>query len=169
MNPAAVTRQSLRRKAWFIVAFCSLYVALQVFMIVRGNFVASKHFGFWMFPESTYFTATLSRILADGQEVKTKKGSWTVETESGKVRYKWTSFVDTYRMDHLEERQRSKGTFDDTVRYFQAALHYVAERIPEDKATEQLVMRIQFRRAGGPKEIIELRSRPRLGGVRDGA
>lgn len=167
MNSLAVKTPSPRRRAWFVLGFCGLYVAVQLFMIVRGHFVPSKHFGFWMFPESTYFTASLSRVLANGEEVKTKKGSWSVETESGKVRYKWKSFVGSYRMDELEVRQRSKGTFEDTVKYFQAALNYVATRIPEDKATEHLVLTIHYRRAGGPKEILVLKSTPRLGRPRN--
>lgn len=164
MNASPLTAPARRRKALFVLAFCSFYVFLQLFLIVRGHFVSSKHFGFWMFPESTYFTATLSRVLADGREVKTKRGAWSVQGETGKVRYKWKDFVNGYRMDQLEVRQRSKGTFDDTLKYFQHALNYVAERTPEDKVTRQFVMRIEYRRAGGPKEILVLKSTPRLGG-----
>lgn len=158
-----------RRKALSILAFCALYVFAQLFMIVRGHFVNSKHFGFWMFPESTYFKASLSRVLADGREVKTRRGAWSVQGDTGKVRYKWQDFVNGYRMDELEVRQRSKGTFDDTVKYFQHALNYVAQRIPRDKATQQLVMRIEYKRAGGPKEVLVLKSNPRLGGQADDA
>jgi hypothetical protein len=64
-------------------------------------------------------------------------------------------------------KQRSKGTFADTLKYFQAALNYVAERIPEDKVTQQLMLTIEYRRAGGPKEIIVLKSMPRRGGARN--
>lgn len=168
MNSLPLTTPSPRRKAWFVLGFTSLYIAAQLFLIVRGHFVPSKHFGFWMFPESTFFTATLSRVLENGEEVAAKKGAWSVETESGKVRYKWKTFVNGYRMDELETRFRSKGTFEDTVKYFQGALDYVAVRIPEDKATKHLVLTIQFRRAGGPKETVVLKSPPRLGGARNG-
>ena len=142
-------------------------------MIIRGHFVESKHFAFWMFPESTYFRASLIRVLADGTEVKTRKGAWTVDTEGGPVDYRWQSFVNTYKLNRLESRERSKGTFDDTVKYFRAALDYVAERIPQDKSTYQLVLRIEFERAGGPEQTIVLESKPRLteaehAGVADG-
>jgi hypothetical protein len=138
-------------------------------MIVRSHYTPSKHFGFWMFPESTYFRASLSRVLLDGQEIKTKKGSWAVTTKSGETQYKWKSFVQGYRMDELEVRVRSKGTFADTLKYFQAALHYVADRIPEDKSTYQLVLKIRYHRAGGPEETIVLESKPRLPAPNTGA
>ena len=165
-NPTTRTQTALRRRALGILTVCTLYIGLQLFMIVRGHFTPSKHFGFWMFPESTYFTASLSRLLEDGREVKTKKGAWSIDTPNGKVIYRWNTFVDGYRMDLLETKQRSKGTFDDTVKYFRAALDYVAARIPEDKSTHQLIMRIEYRRAGGPKEHMVLESKPRLEGPR---
>jgi len=167
MKEVSMTSRS-KRKAWFILAFCSLYIAVQLTFIVRGHFVSSKHFAFWMFPESTYFTASLRRVLADGRQVKTAKGSWIVQTESGQVRYKWQSFVTGYLLDRLEVRQRGKGTFNDTLKYYQAALNYVAERTPQDKETYQLVMKIRYRRAGGPEETIVLESRPRFREARNG-
>ena len=163
----SITTSSSKRKAWLILGFCSLYLGVQLFLIVRGHFVSSKHFGFWMFPESTYFTASLSRVLPNGKEVKTRAGAWTVETQYGKVRYKWNTFVNGYRMDALDVRQRCKGTFADTVKYFQAAVDYVAVRIPDDKETQQLVLRIQYRPAGGHKETLVLRSAPCRRGARD--
>ena len=166
MNTARPSIQTSRRKAWYIVAFCGVYVSVQLFLIVRGHFVSSKHFAFWMFPESTYFRATLTRVLIDGEEVKTKKGAWTVETDTGEMRYRWQSFVQGYKLDRLETRQRAKGTFDDTLKYYRAALNYVAGRIPEDKSTYQLILRIDYQRAGGPEESIVLESTPRLGGRR---
>jgi len=168
MSSVSATMEG-RRQAWFILAFCGVYLAVQVGLIARGHFTASKHFAFWMFPESTYFIASLSRVLADGREVNTSRGSWAVRTESGKVEYHWSSFVHSYRMDRMDRWQRSKGIFDDTLKYFQAALDYVAERIPEDKFTDQLVLTIRYERAGGPQRVIVLESRPRLGGRRDGA
>jgi hypothetical protein len=163
----SITTPSSKRRAWLILGFCGLYLGIQLLLIVRGHFVPSKHFGFWMFPESTHFTATLSRVLPNGKEVKTKRGIWTVETKYGKVRYKWNTFVNGYRMDALDERQRCKGTFADTVKYYQAALNYVAARIPEDTETQQLIMRIQYRRAGEEKELLVLRSVPCRKSARD--
>lgn len=136
-------------------------------MIVRGHFVTSKHFAFWMFPEATYFKANLSRLLLDGREVTTSDGSWAVRTGSGKVEYHWQDFVSGYKLDRLGSWERSKGTFDDTVKYFQAALDYVAERIPDDKVTDRLVMTIRYERAGGRERVMVLESLPRLEGRSD--
>ena len=155
-------------KAWLIILFCVIYVGFQVFMIVRAHFTPSKQFAFWMFPESTYFQATLTRLLADGREVITSDGAWAVRTGSGKVEYYWEDFIQGYRMDRLGTWQRSKGTFDDTLKYFQAALDYVAARIPKDKVTDRLVLTIEYERAGAAPEKIVLASKPRLGGTRNG-
>src|SRR5262245_47858705 len=130
MPPVEGTVERPPRRASFIILFCAAYLAFQIFMIVRGHFAESKQFAFWMFPESTYFRATLTRVLTDGREVATSRGAWAVRTESGKVEYDWRDFVQGYRMDRLGSRERSKGTFDDTLRYFQAALDHVADRIP---------------------------------------
>ena len=161
---ARVPSPALRRRGWAILAFLVAYLGVQVFMIVRGHFVPNKHFAFWMFPESTYFTARLSRELEDGTVVRTSRGGvWSVPTESGLVTYRWTRFVDGYRMDVLDTRQRAKGVFDETVDYFQHALNYVAERIPEDTSTRKLRLSIEYRRAGGPSEVLVLESLPRRG------
>ena len=161
MSSIASTLTSPRCKASLVIGFCTFYLAIQVFLIARSHLVTSKHFGFWMFPETTYFRATLSRVLVDGREVRAKRGSWTVNSPIGKIPYSWQSFVTTYRLDQLETRVRSKGSFDDTLRYFQAALHHVADRIPADRSTSKLVMTIQYQRAGAPEETIVLESKPR--------
>ncbi|HKQ40252.1 MAG TPA: hypothetical protein VJ063_19420 [Verrucomicrobiae bacterium] len=162
MSSAANTVGASRGKAWLILLFCVAYLGLQVFLIVRAHFVSSKHFGFWMFPESTYFKATLTRVLADGREVATSTGAWAVRTQSGNVEYDWSNFVQSYRLDRLGTWERAKGTFDDTVKYFQAALDYVAERIPEDRATKHLVLRVDYERAGDVVKTLVLASKERL-------
>ena len=151
-----------RRRALFILGFCALYLGVQLFMIVHAHFTPNKHFGFWMFPESTSFEANLVRVLNDGSEIKTRKGSWTVQTDDGPVSYQWNSFVQGYRLDRLGDWGRCKGSFNDTVKYFQAALDYVADRIPEDASTARLVLKVRYRRAGGPQEFIVIESKPRL-------
>ena len=169
MSSAANTTGASRCRAWLIILFCAVYLGFQAFMIVRGHFVSSKHFAFWMFPESTYFKARLTRILADGREVITSDGGWAVPTQAGLVEYDWRDFVQGYRMDRFGTWERSKGTFDDTLKYFQAALDYVAERIPEDRSTHHLVLTIEYEKAGKPVETIVLASKPRLGGERHAA
>lgn len=142
-----------------IALFCIAYLALQVVVIVRGHFVPSKHFAFWMFPETTMFVARLVRVTTDGQAHHVPGGSWIVPRASGElVTYRWTDFVRGYRLDILDRKTRSKGTITDTLRYFQAAVENVARRTPEDRETAELVLKIQYQRAGGPVEEVELRS-----------
>jgi hypothetical protein len=163
MRPSVLS-PAQRRRGWIILAAGAAYLAVQVVLIVRGHFVPDKHFAFWMFPESTYFTARLSRLLADGSEVRTGRGGvWTVPADDGRLTYRWARFVDGYRLDALDTRQRAKGVFDENVEYFRHALDYVAERIPRDTSTRQLVLRIEYRRAGGPREALVLESAPRPG------
>src|SRR4026208_1209047 len=101
MSSAANSMGASRGRAWLIILFCAAYIGLQLFIIVRAHFVSSKHFAFWMFPESTYFKATLTRVLADGREVVTSGGVWAVRTDSGNVEYDWRDFVQGYRMDRI--------------------------------------------------------------------
>ena len=169
MSSVPNTAGSSRTRAALVFTFCALYLFFQVCMIVRGYFVTSKHFAFWMFPESTYFQATLNRVLTDGREVITSDGAWGVRTGAGVVEYHWQDFVNGYKLDRLGVWERSKGTFDDTLKYFQAALDYVAERIHEDVVTHQLVLRIEYERAGELPRGIVLASRPRSGGGGRGA
>jgi hypothetical protein len=75
MSPVPNTTPPSRGRAGLILAFCALYLGLQIFMILRGHFATSKHFAFWMFPESTYFHATLTRVLNDGREVVTSSAT----------------------------------------------------------------------------------------------
>lgn len=141
------------RRPGAILAFTSIYLALQVFMIARGHFVESKHFGFWMFPESTFMTLRLSRVLPRGQRLPVPGGEWVVARQNGElVTYRWHDFVRGYHIDFLDRRIRSKGTVSDTLRYAAAAVRYVAERIPEDRTTEALQLDVDYQRAGGPPE-----------------
>jgi len=155
-------------RAWLIVLFCAGYLGFQMFMVVRAYFVPCKHFAFWMFPESTYFKARLTRVLMDGREVITSDGAWAVRTPKGNVEYDWREFVQSYRLDNLGEWERSKGSFDDTLRYFQAALDYVGDRIPEDHITKHLLLTIDYERAGETVKTLVLASKPRSGGGQHG-
>jgi len=162
MSSAANSVGASKGRAWLILLFCAVYLGLQLFLIVRAHYLPSKHFAFWMFPESTYFKATLTRVLADGREVITSDGAWAVRTDYGNVDYYWGDFVQSYRLDVLGRWERSKGTFDDTLKYFQGALDYVADRIPEDRVTKHLVLTIDYERAGDVVKTLVLASKARL-------
>lgn len=142
-----------------IAIFCIVYLALQMVVIVRGHFVPSKHFAFWMFPETTMFVARLVRVTSDGQSHHVPGGTWIVPRPSGElVTYRWRDFVRGYRLDALDVKARSKGTLTDTLRYFHEAVKRVARQIPEDRETIELVLRIDYQRAGEAPEHVELRS-----------
>ena len=141
------------RRPASILAFVGLYLAVQIFFIARGHFAASKHFGFWMFPESTFMKLHLVRVLPRGQRLPVPGGEWVVAREDGAlVTYRWRDFVRGYHMDFLDQVVRSKGTVSDTLRYAAAAVAYVAARIPEDRTTEALELEVDYRRAGGTPE-----------------
>lgn len=162
MNSAANSVGASKGRAWLVLLFCGVYLGLQMFLIVRAHFGPSKHFAFWMFPESTYFKAGLSRVLADGREVITSDGAWAVRTAAGNVEYDWREFVQGYRLDRLGTWGRAKGSFDDTLKYFQAALDYVADHIPEDRVTKHLVLTIDYEPAGDIVKTLVLSSKARL-------
>ena len=163
--PADCVEDTRRRRAAGIVLFFGLYVSVQIVLIGRGLTAESKHFGFWMFPESTFFVARLGRVLVEGREVRAPGGRWIVPRVTGELTsYDWRQFVNGYHLDVLERPARSKGSFSDTTRYFQAALDYVADRIPDDRETSQLVLHVEYQKAGAARRSLELRSRERLGG-----
>jgi hypothetical protein len=148
-------------RALMIVVGCFLYLSIQIFFIVRAHFVDSKHFAFWMFPESTSFYANLSRETYDGREISTKQGTWVVEDGDHFATYRWADLVNDYNLNVLDRRVRSRGSWADSERYFQEALNFFARRIPEDKQTRRLVLRISVKKAGEKKRLVTLRSEVR--------
>jgi hypothetical protein len=149
-------------KPALILAFCVLYLSIQAFFIVRAHFVVDKRFGFWMFAESSRFKAELYREFADGRLEKALHGQWWVTTADGRyILYSWDNYVRRFRLNPLERFSRAKRGIGVTLEYFQQALDYVAERIPEDRETVKLVLRVQYRKAGGPWQYVALESRPR--------
>ena len=80
----------MSRRRWVIGAFCSIYFIVQMFLILSSYQKADKRFGFWMFPESTYFQMKLERELASGAIVEAERGRWSVHAaglggETGRV------------------------------------------------------------------------------------
>ena len=151
-----------RLRSIAILGGCVLYLCTQAFVIVRGHFVDSKHFAFWMFPESTRFVAQLFLETKTGRQLPTNRGRWGIGRPPNQVRFDWGHFVNDYRLDFINRKTRSKGTWLDNEQYFQEALNYVIDRIPEDTLTNRLVLRIRVEKAGeAPKDIV-LKSKPRF-------
>jgi len=147
------------KKKIFILSFSALYLAIQIYFIVHAHFVKDKRFGFWMFAESSVFKAELYRKLTSGELVKTNNGFWAVKSPSGeKLVYGWNQFVRDFRLFDLERERRAKSSMANTIKYLDAALDFVIERIPEDRETTQLVLKVQYRKAGMPWQQITLES-----------
>lgn len=138
-----------------------IYLSVQLFFIVRAHFIHDKRFGFWMFAESAFFTAKLYRELEDGSMVPTSNGRWTL-TEPGKVSgYNWNQLVRDYRLYNLQDYKRAKGSMSRTMMYFQHALDYVADHIPQDQSTRRLVLKVNYHESGEPWQNTTLKSKVR--------
>ena len=149
----------MRKKV--ILTFCFLYLAIQAAFIVKAHFSPDKRFGFWMFAETSEYTATLYRITKDGTKLKTKNGRWRVRTEGRRKTYSWDRFVRDYRLYNLESNKRAKGSMSRTLKFLDAALDFVADRIPDDQETRQLVLEITYSKAGNEPQKTVLESKVR--------
>lgn len=151
----------IRRAA--VLAFSAVFFGGQAALIVASYVRGDRLFGYQMFAESTFFTAHLFRVTADGRREHLPSGTWAARDGEGKVhRYRWSAFVDDFRLDRLERRTRAKIGIEVTLKFFGAALDYVAERIPDDGETDRLELVVEYETAGGEKREVRLRSRARL-------
>ena len=146
---------------WAVLAFCTLYIGLQLLFIVKAHFQSDKRFGFWMFAETTIFSAKLYRITADGKKIKTRNGRWRFAKGGTSGAYNWNSMVKDYRLYNLESRKRAKGSMSRTLLFLDATLDYVIDRIPDDPETRQLVLEVTYAKAGNDEQHVTLESKLR--------
>jgi len=151
----------LKISTWSVVIFCACYVVVQLFFISNAHFSSDKRFGFWMFAESSIFKAELYRITTKGDRVKTQNGFWTVNEKGKRVVYSWNQFVRDYRLNYLEKEKRAKVSMSITLKFFDAALDYVADQIVDDKETKQLVLLVTYSKACGEEYRVTLESKMR--------
>ncbi len=151
-----------RINVWVIIGFCTCYLLVQLSLITRAHFSDDKRFGFWMFAETTLFSAELYRITVDGKKVKTKNGIWRVNEDGKRLTYSWDRMVRDYRLNSLEREKRAKGSISLTLKFFDAALDYVADRIPDDHETRQLVLTVTYHKVGREKQTVTLESKKRI-------
>ena len=142
-------RERRTLKNWLVVGFCSVYVLIQLFLIVRAHFSTDKRFGFWMFAESTIFSAELYRVTVDGDTLRTRNGVWRISSDQGRVVYSWNKHVRDYRLNSLERKKRAKGSINRTMFFFENALNYVIDRIGADNETRQLLLYVHYEKADG--------------------
>lgn len=145
-----------------ILAFCGAYLLVQAFFIIRAHFHVDKRFGFWMFAESSRYKAQLYRQLADGRLIKTRNGKWVVTMADRRMAiYSWDDYVRDFRLNNLEKVRRAKVGMDINLKYLQHALYYLDEHIPEDQETVKFILKVQYRKAGGPWQHLTLESKSR--------
>ncbi|MCZ6676142.1 MAG: hypothetical protein O7E52_02710 [Candidatus Poribacteria bacterium] len=145
-----------------ILTFCTAYLLIQAAFIIQAHFAIDKRFGFWMFAESSRYKAELYRLLKDGRLVKTRNGKWSVRAGDGqKVSYSWQHYVRDFGLRNLEKLKRARVGMEVTLKYLQYALNYVIDRMPEDQETVKLVLKVQYKKAGGLWQYATLESRSR--------
>lgn len=115
-----------------------------------------------MFAETTVFSAVLYRMTKDGQRVKTQNDIWRVKKEGERVVYSWDRMVRDYRLNRLEREKRAKGSISRTLKFLDASLDYVIDRINDDHETNQLVLSVTYRKADGREQTVMLESKMRV-------
>lgn len=145
-----------------IAGFCAVFFLAQLVSIAVSHARGDRRFSYQMFAENSYFEATLWRELADGTRVRTRGGSWSVQAADGRaVAYRWPHFVRDFNLGDLDRRTRARTGIGVTLAYFDHALDYVARRIPEDRETVRLVLTVEYVKAGGERNAVELTSERR--------
>jgi len=152
---------TMTRKAR-ILTFSGAYLGLQIFLIINAHFQTDKRFGFWMFAESSRYRAILYRELGDGTWEWARYGQWTTPVPGNRMlTYHWDYFVRDFRLNGLDRWKRAKTGFGVTTNYLHRALDYVAEHTPNDRETVRLILKLEYRIAGGPEQEAILMSRVR--------
>lgn len=145
-----------------ILGFCAAFFGGQLALVVWSYYRGDRLGGYQMFAETTFFTARLYRVTADGRRELARMGTWKARDASGGLRsYRWGAFVDDFRLDRLETRTRAKIGIDATLKFFQHALDHVASSIPEDRETARLEMVVQYETASGKQHEVTLSSAAR--------
>ena len=155
-----------RLRSLVIIIFSATYLCFQLTMIVTAHTRDDKRLGFWMFAESSNFNAVLYRELENGQRVRVPHGVWTVQGRSGEpITYQWNRLVREFHLGYLEEWVHAKTGIHVTLKYFQNALNFVIDRIPEDRDTVQLHLSVRYSKAGATMEEVVLSSKRREHGA----
>ena len=142
-----------------ILGFCAAYFGGQLALVSWSYYRGDRLGGYQMFAETTFFTARLYRVTADGRRELARTGSWTARDAAGRSRaYRWGSFVNDFRLDRLENRTRAKIGIGATLKFFQHALDHVARSIPEDRETARFEMVVHYETASGKHDEVTLSS-----------
>jgi hypothetical protein len=145
-----------------ILGFCAAFFGGQLVLVTWSYFRGDRLGGYQMFAETTFFTARLQRVTADGRREHAPMGNWRARDAAGGLRtYRWGAFVDDFRLDRLENPTRAKIGIDVTLKFFQYALDHVAKSIPDDRETARLEMVVRYETASGKRHEVTLSSAAR--------
>lgn len=149
-----------------ILAFCAVFFGGQLASIAFSYIRGDRLGGYQMFAETTYFTARLHRVTADGRRELARGGAWKARDATGRLQsHRWGRLVDDFKLNRLEHRTRAKIGIDVTLKFFQYALDHVARNVPADRETVRFEMVIEYVSASGARGEATLTSavRPEAG------
>jgi hypothetical protein len=127
-------------------------VVAQALLVARGYWSDHRELAFQMFPESSTWRADVVRVTADGQRIPID------EPWSG---YQWDELVASRGLAHPDVRHHADAGLDNQLAFLDAALDWVADHTPRDRATHHLEARVTtWHNTDGP-EVVVLRSGPR--------
>ena len=93
--------------------------------VVRGYHSAHKEFGFQMFPESSTWQADIVRVTDDGRRIPISD-PWDG--------YHWSQMVRSRGLASPGVRHHADAGLENQLAFLDAALHYVADHTPRERA-----------------------------------
>jgi hypothetical protein len=126
-------------------------VVAQLVAIVAAYGNDHRQLGFQMFPESSRWTAEITRVEADGTVVPVDE-DWE---------YRWADLVATKGLGYPNRWRHANSGLRSQLAYLQAALDWVAENTPGDTTTLFLEAEVTYRDNGRGPFTRVLRSEQR--------
>lgn len=135
--------RALRRLAFVVV------IVVQAAFVVRAYWAPHREFGYQMFPESSQWSAQISRVSGDGSGVS---------IEDGWFGYDWNELVDGRGLDVPWRRHHADSGVGRQLEFLQEALDWVARNTPDDDETRYLEAVVTTWPNLGDAEQVVLRS-----------
>lgn len=129
-------------------------VVAQVAFVVRAYWAPHREFGYQMFPESSQWSAEISRVSGDAATGDLVR----VSIEDGWFGYRWTDLVDGRGLDVPWRRHHADSGLGRQLEFLQEALDWVARNTPNDTETDYLEAVVTTWPNLGDAEIVVLRS-----------
>ncbi|MEQ8719192.1 MAG: hypothetical protein RIE08_16400 [Acidimicrobiales bacterium] len=144
-HPAAGRR--VARRAIIVAVVLAQLVAI---VAAYGN--DHRQFGWQMFPESSRWTAEITRVEADGTVVPVDE-DWE---------YRWADLVAAKGIGNPDRWRHANSGLRSQLAYLQAALDWVAQNTPDDTTTRVIQADVTYRDNGrGPfTRVLRSQERP---------